>query len=402
MLWLKKVLTISMQKKFSYYQQALKKKLEQNHYKQLRCVVPLDEALYQSPKIPLINFNSNDFLGLSEHTYLKKKTIQYVLRWGSGSNASRFLPDHLQCQKKIEEKIAHLLGLEEALLFTSDFQAHSQILPTIASSRSLIFIDKHCKNSLFQGAHQSKAVVFRFDHNDLEHLEELLDQYKDFSSVSKIIIVESLYHYDGDYADLDHLSRLSQRYEAFLYVDDSYSLGVEGVEGMGLCAFKEGIDFIIGTFGKACGSYGAYLACHSIMKQYFLNFCLNGLQTTPLPPAVLGAIDAALDLIPDMDCQRVHIQLLSKQLRTIFSEFNLSFIKSSSHIICLELAQETHLKKLMNVLSAHHIISALVHPPQHLKTKPRLRFMITACHSENHILTIKNLLEKFSVNYAST
>lgn len=386
-----------MKTKFEYYEQALKKKLEQSHYKQLRCVVPLDEAPFLSQDEAVINFNSNDFLGLSENDYVKKKTIQYVLRWGAGSSSYRFLPEHLQCQKNTEKKIAQLLHSEDALLFSSDFQAHTHILSTIGNSRSIVFIDKHCKNSLFHGAYQSKAEVLRYDHNDLEHLEELLEKHKQSPAVSKIIVVESLFHYDGDYADLKQLAKLSKKYNTLLYVDDSYTVGVLGQEGMGLCSDHKGIDFVIGTFGKACGSYGAYLACNSTMRQYILNFCPAFTQMMTLPPAVLGAIDAALDLIPDMEEERKHIKDLSLEFRKILQTLEADIVKSDSHVICLEISEEKILKKLLNFLSNHNLFAALIKPPNHLHKGPRLRFTITSLHLEKHLEILHEVLKEFSL-----
>ncbi len=384
-----------MKGKFNYYEQLLKKKYEQEHYKQLRCIVPLDEFPSVSETGGVFtNFSSNDFLGLSENSHIKKNTIHYVLRWGAGSSFSRFLPEQFESQKKIEEKLSALVGFEDSILFSSDYQAHSLSLAALGTQKTQIFIDKHCKSSLFYGSYQSKSSVTRFDHNDIEHLEELLSSQKNQNPHSQIIIVESIFQYGGDYAPLDDLISLSEKHNAILYVDDSNSVGVEGKDGMGLCSHRQGIDFTVGTFGKTCGAYGAFLCCNTLIKDYLLHFDSTISSLNSLPPAALGAIDAALDLIPDMDKEREKIKTFSKSLRDLLKLSSIDLIDSKSHIICARFENEKNLKAFFHNLTKKNILTSIIKPPQHLRNGSLLSFIISALHSEKQFKLLSKSLNK--------
>lgn len=381
-------------KKTLYYEKALKRAIEQKNYRQLRCVVPIDEAhiLYQDRKY--LNFTSNDFLGLSHHSYVKKNSIKFVLEWGAGSTASRLITGHLLCHKKLEEKLASLLGFEATLLFSSGFQANSSILQCLANPRSAIFLDRFCHNSLLQAAHMSRAKVLRFAHNDLAHLRRLLEKSEETAS-TKIIVSESVFHNEGDLAPLKELIAIAEEFDALLYIDDAHALGVFGKRGMGLCAHKKGIDIVVGTFGKACGSFGGYVACSDLLREYLINFCSGFIHTTALPPAVLGAIDAALDLIPDMESERKNLLKTCALLKSQLLHIGLPAGQSSTHVIPLVLGSSEETLSISEWLSKNGILTTAIRPPMVPPGNARIRLALNALHEPKHLTELIDCLRKW-------
>lgn len=384
-----------MKNKFNYYQAALEKKIEQSHYRQLRCVLPLDEAHILREEKRMVNFASNDYLGLSHHPFVKKQMIDYVLKWGAGSSPSRLISSHLERHQKIESDLAKLIGRESALLFPSGFQPHNAILSTLANSRSQIFIDRFSNTGLFQAAFATQAAVHRFEHNDLFHLRTLLENQKKTPHNVRLIITESLFNNEGEAAPLRDLAALAEEYEALLYVDDTHSIGLQGSHGMGLSSLYPGIDFVVGTFSKACGSFGGFVGLSQLMKEYLINFCPNFMNATALPPAILGAIDGILQLIPDMGSEREELEQRCLWLRSKLKEIGFSTGQSYAHIIPLMIGSDREATELFDHLSNEGILTSLIKSPTVPPQTARLRIALNIHHKEEHLTkllyTLQNL-----------
>lgn len=262
---------------------------------------------WKSCRGPHLNFSSNDYLGLSTHPLLKEAAIEAISRYGVGSTASRAVYGTLPLHEEIEEKLAHFVFKEAAILFNSGFQANSTLLKTLATEGTLYLLDHRCHRSLIEGAYNSQANVKRFRHNDLNHLSDLLQKHR--SSYSTCwIVTESLFSMEGDFAPLAELIELKNRTQSYLLVDDAHALGVFGAHGEGLGV---GADLVVGTFGKAFGSFGAFAASSALLIDYLRQFCPGLIYTTALPPQVLGPILKALDLMPTLDRERSHLRSLA-------------------------------------------------------------------------------------------
>ena len=248
----------------------------------------------------LADFSSNDYLGLALHPKVMARAADYAGRFGAGSPASRLVtgtsPQHLA----VEEKLAAFKGAQAALLFASGWQANASVLPAIAALADgpvTLFADRLIHASLHAGAALAGLQQVRFRHNDLEHLERLLIARQ---GGMRLILTESVFSMDGDHADLPALLALAERHEALLYVDEAHATGVFGPRGAGLCAQlpKDAPVIVMGTLGKALGGFGAYVAGSQTLIDYLIHTCSGFIHTTALPPSMLGAIDAALDLVP--------------------------------------------------------------------------------------------------------
>ncbi|MCB1107287.1 MAG: pyridoxal phosphate-dependent aminotransferase family protein [Chlamydiia bacterium] len=375
--------------KYNHYQSALEKKREQKEYRQLRCMAALEEKVDDQR----INFASNDLLGLVQHPYVKKVTIKYVLEWGAGTTPSHIVPKHLECHRSVEEKLADLVGKEGALLFPSAYNAHQRILSTLMNSQSVVFIDRYCNQELIQAAIGSGAKVFRFEHRNLEELEALLEKGK--NAHNKWIVTESLFGINGEVANLKKIGEIAEEMGALTYVDDSYAVGAMGKHGMGIASHRKGIDIVFGSFGKQSGTFGAFLATSHLFRQYLLAFNTELVETTMLPPAVLGAISASLDLIPDMTVERQKIEMLSHTLRETFICSHWDVGTGTSHIIPLICSNENECQKLSNALLKRNILARTLRPPVVPQGLSSLSFTINALHSHEDISLLAEALQSF-------
>lgn len=332
-----------------------------------------------------INFSSNDYLGLSSHPKLIERSNQYASKYGVGSGASRLVTGNLSIHESIEDKLASTFRSEAAILFNSGYQANTSILPAVADRNSLILADKKIHNSLIQGSLLSRATLKRFEHNNYDELEsQLIDAEK--RNFNRIWIVsETIFSMDGDRNDIDTLIDLSEKYDALLYSDDAHALGVLGEKGLGLNYGKNEIDISLGTFGKAFGSFGAYALCTKEMKDFLINYSGGFIYTTALPPNVLGAIDAGLDLIPTMNAERIQLLADIDYLRNGIQKLGFDALDSNSQIIPIVIVDEQETIDLSNYLKENGLWVSAIRPPTVEKNASRLRITLTTKHERDQI-----------------
>ncbi|MCD6039970.1 MAG: 8-amino-7-oxononanoate synthase [Gammaproteobacteria bacterium] len=347
---------------------------------------------YQGKK--LINFSSSDYLGLATHPLLIERSQQYVQTLGVGSTASRLVSGNFSLYDALEKKIALAMKKPAALILGAGYQANTSVLealldPAILKQRALVFCDRLCHASLLATT-RFVADVKRFQHNDLIHLATLLKKYAP-DTRPKFIIVESIYSMDGDEVDFNALILLAKKYHAFLYVDDAHAVGMAGRLGYGKAPdYAADIDMIMGTFSKALGSFGAYIACSEIMRDYLINKCKGFIYSTGPSPAVLGAMDAALELVPAMQEARLRVVDYAARLRAFLRENNLDHGASQTHIVPWIIGDTEKTLAISVLLQEQGILGTPIRPPSVPVGKSRIRFCLTAAHSEEDI---RHLLE---------
>ena len=273
---------------------------------------------------PVLNFSSNDYLGLSRHPLLVERAREWAARHGAGAQASRLVCGNLDLHEQVEAKLARLQGTEAALLRPRAGRSNAAVLPALLRAAAgqgeiELYADKLNHASLHHGCQAAGARQIRFRHNDLDHLESLLAARAAAETggkpVSRFIVTESVFSMDGDRTDVARLADLADRYQAFVYLDEAHATGVLGPGGMGLAGLAPGrIDLAMGTFSKALGGFGAYVAGSRALCDYLVNACSGFIYTTALPPAVLGAMDAALDLVPGLDAERARLAAAGDRL----------------------------------------------------------------------------------------
>ncbi|HSV30120.1 MAG TPA: aminotransferase class I/II-fold pyridoxal phosphate-dependent enzyme, partial [Candidatus Omnitrophota bacterium] len=281
----------------------------QGRRRRLRAVEPLPAGRVRVGGREVLNFSSNDYLGLNRHPEMIERAREWAAKYGAGSGASRLVTGHLAALEAIEAKIAAAKGTQSALVFASGWQCNASVLPALLDRslwgvEPLLFTDRLNHASLHMGAQAAGTHQIRFRHNDLDHLEELLDKHQ---GAPRLIVTESVFSMDGDMPDMARLEALAQKYDALLYVDEAHATGVLGRNGFGLTVGHH-VDVAMGTFSKALGCFGAYVAGSKALTDYLVNRASGVIYATALPPAVLGAMDAALDLVPRLEAERVRLQ----------------------------------------------------------------------------------------------
>lgn len=382
-----------METKYDFFKKALKKKQEQKQYTQLRCIVPIDDPQALSQKNS-INFSSQDILALSLHSHVKKNTIKYVLEWGAGTTPSRLMTEHLECHRSVEEKIAKLIGKETALLFPSALQVHEQTLATLVDARSLIFIDRFCSHGLIQSALATQAKVIRFEHQNLNDLSLLLEKHQKTPCNAKLIIAESLSGFSGQSSDLKKMCELAEHYQALTYIDDTFAVEILGKHGMGLTSHRKGVDIAIGAFGRSSGFFGAFLGCPTVIRDYLTSFNPQLVETTSLPPAVIGAISAALDLIPDMHKERQKVLTSSAALQEDLRADGWEIGNPTAHIIPIIFNSEVEVVHFSKSLTEAGILATPLLPPILPQGTFRLRLILNVLHSSSQLERLTETLKQ--------
>ena len=245
-----------------------------------------------------VDFSSNDYLGLSKHPKLIEAARQALEVYGVGTGASRLLSGDLKLHHILEEETASFKHKESALFFNSGYHTNVGVIPVFAGKNDAIFSDSLCHASQIDGAILSRAARFLFRHNDMEHLEDLLkDERSKFDKA--LILTESVFSMDGDLAPLKSLVELKDRYNCVLMVDEAHATGIFGNQGRGLVeseGLSEHVDLIMGTFSKALGGFGAYLAASRLVIDYLINSARSFIYSTALPCSIVAANLAALEV----------------------------------------------------------------------------------------------------------
>jgi 8-amino-7-oxononanoate synthase len=333
-----------------------------------------------------LDFSSNDYLGLSRHPLLIERAAAFAAELGAGAGASRLVTGTSAAHLALEARIAAFKGTEAALLFASGWQANAAVIPALlgAAPGAAVLTDRLNHASLHHGCAAAGVRQIRFRHNDLNDLDERLTKAKD--APARIVITESVFSMDGDLADMAPLVEMARRHDAFLFVDEAHATGVLGPGGAGLsAAVPGGVDLVMGTFSKALGGFGAYIAGSKLLCDYLVNACGGFIFSTAPPPAVLGAIDAALDLVPGMNAERAHLSALGERLRAGLRERGFDVGASASQIVPAIVGDAARAVAFSAALAERGMIAAAIRPPTVPAGTSRLRIALRATQRVDEI-----------------
>jgi 8-amino-7-oxononanoate synthase len=324
----------------------------------------------------LLNFASNDYLGLGACRSLRLKVADNFARYGSSSSSSRLVSGNFKRINEAERAFAQYFGYEAALFFPSGYQANVGVLATLFESGDTVLFDKHIHASSVKGLALSGADTRGYNHSRFAHLEKRLQKTDGQAGV----VTESLFSMDGDFLDVDGLTALKKAHGFFCVVDEAHAFGVLGPQGRGLAAPVA--DVAVGTFGKALGLFGAFALMTEEIKAYLLNFSSPQIYTTTLPEAhAVSAIDV-LEAIAQCESHRRHLMALSQWLKEILMAAGFK-AGGDAYILAVEIGNEQSAVDLARQLFSRGIFVLPARYPTVPLNKAILRISLTSLHTRD-------------------
>lgn len=340
----------------------------------------------------LLNFSSNDYLGLAQHPALKAAAIASIERFGTGATASRLVCGTHQYHREVEEQIATLKQSEKALLFANGYTTAVGAITALVGKGDTIILDKLSHACLIDGARLSGATLRVFPHNNLNRLEELLKQTRAKAGADTriLVVTESVFSMDGDCCPLREIISLKNHYGALLLLDEAHALGVMGPRGLGLAEelnLQSEVDLQMGTLGKAAGSAGGYLAASANLIDLMVNKARSFIYSTAPPPAQVASASAALDLITSPEGATLR-HALAGNIRQLQEGLQIEPHPISTPIVPLILgSNETALAGAQSLRERGFLVPAIRYPTVP-KNTARLRVTLSATHSREQIAAL--------------
>jgi len=323
----------------------------------------------QGPRVlldgrPVLLLCSNNYLGLADHPRVREAAAEAAMRWGVGAGASRLVCGSMTIHRRLEERLASFKGTESAVLFGSGYLANMGAIEALAGPGDAIFSDELNHASIVDGCRLSRAAVIPYRHGDVEHLDWCLRRRG--GQGGRLIVTDSVFSMDGDLAPLPEIVALAREHDARTLVDEAHATGVLGPGGSGAAAAAglEGeIDVIVGTLGKALGSYGAYVCAAETTIQYLINRARSLIfSTAPAPPSVAGAL-AALELIEERPHRLERLRLAARSLSRGLAEEGFAVDEGEMHIIPLVIGEERAAVALSQAAIERGLFVQAIRPP---------------------------------------
>ena len=341
----------------------------------------------------LINFCSNDYLGLRDHPEVTRAFIEAASKYGVGSGASHLVTGHGPEHEALEQELAAFVGRPRALVFSTGYMANLGVIGSLADQNALIVSDKLNHASLIDGCRLSGADLRRYRHGDATHAAELLTATHE---VTRLLVTDGVFSMDGDLAPLPQLAQLAREAKAWLIVDDAHGLGVVGATGRGCCEqFGLGLDAVpvlIGTFGKAFGTFGAFVAGDADLIEYLLQKSRTYIYTTALPPAVAAATRAALRISQSESWRREKACALSRRFQQGLRERGINAgSESSTTIVPVVVGDAARALAISAKLEQAGFLVTAIRPPTVPPGTARLRVTMSAAHEEAQVDALVNV-----------
>lgn len=346
-----------------------------------------------------LNFSSNDYLGLANHSLVKQAFIEAAQQYGVGSGSAHLVCGHHAEHQALEQELAAFTGQQAAILFSTGYMANVGVINALVGRGDLVLQDRLNHASLLDGGLSSGATFSRYHHNDIADLSRRLTSS---SSAKKLIVSDGVFSMDGDTALLPDLVHISQQQQAALMIDDAHGFGVLGATGAGIgehFACQHDIDIYMATFGKAIGTFGAFVSGSRELIDYLTNFARPYIYTTAMPPAVAAATRQSLQLLTTESWRRDYLQSLIQRFRAGVNAQGWQLMASQTAIQPILLGEESKALALSVALAERGFWVTAIRPPTVPVGQSRLRVTITASHSEADIDKLLAVLDELKADY---
>ena len=347
----------------------------------------------------VLNFSSNDYLGLAMHPQVREAAAKAARDFGAGSGASRLISGSLAAHHELEEALAEFKGTERALVFSTGYATALGTIAALVSAGDIVVIDKLAHASIVDGARLSGAKLRVFNHNDVSDLEKILgwaEGQRAASSKTRVLIVtESLFSMDGDVAPLREIVELKERFGAWLMIDEAHATGLFGQNRCGLVeefGLRGRVEVQMGTLGKALGSAGGYIAGAAVLVDYLVNRARSFIFSTAPPPAVSAASMAAIRIVRSGEGNEL-VNRLRRNILLFCRESRIAPAPENSPIVPMQIgAEEDAVKIAAKLLDAGFFAPAIRYPTV-ARGQARLRFSFSAAHMPEDISALMAALK---------
>lgn len=368
--------------------------LEGQHLRRGLVVQPQAGGAFEVQGRRTLNFSSNDYLDLSRRPAVVERVRRALAEYGCGAGSSRLVSGSLPLHAELEEALAAHKGYPASLVFGCGFLTNVGVIPALVGRNDTVLADKLVHASLIDSIVLSRAKLVRFRHNDSEHLAAQLAK-DNGEQGRRLIVTESVFSMDGDIAPLAEIATLAETHDALLMVDEAHASGVFGPHGAGLVresGLEDRVNISMGTFSKALGNYGGFVACSKTMRDWLVNRARSFVYTTALPPAVIGGCLGALEVLDNEPELGEELQRRSDFFRNLLRERGFDTGRSASQIIPVMVGDSARALELAGRLKEHGIIAVAIRPPTVPQGTARLRLSVTLAHTREDLAETVDLL----------
>ena len=376
----------------------LQAQLDQRHkqflYRHRTNVASGCDSVVQVEGKSLVNFCSNDYLGLAGHPDIAAALKSAIDQYGTGSGASHLISGHSTAHQQLEEQLAEFTGRPRALLFSTGYMANMGVINALVGRHDLVLEDQLNHASLLDGGHLSRADYKRYKHNNMQQLDYLLEQS---TASRKLIVTDGVFSMDGDLAPLPEMSALAAQHSGWLMVDDAHGMGVLGATGGGIVEQQgltvEQVPVLMGTLGKSFGTFSAFIAGSEALIDTLIQFARTYIYTTALPPAIACASSASLQIVHREHWRREHLQSLIQRFRAGAEQLGLQLMDSQTPIQPVLINNDQRVMEINQQLRSKGFMVGAIRPPTVPAGSGRLRITLSANHSNQQIDQLLDALE---------